>query len=296
MLLKSSRAVVVCLLLSVLLLSSLVTAQDSIQRFVVNTTVANMYRAPSDDAEVISQAIYTSNVDLLEAREGWFKIRTADDYTGWMKASTLKKLDGTPYASSGRIVRVVQFSANIYREPDVTSHAPVVTAPWESRLAVISDVGANHRWLKVKLPDGAEAYVQTGDVASDFKALNIDQTIALAKKFLGVTYTWGGTSAAGYDCSGFVQMLMRQRGIVMPRDAKVQVLWSGVDAVKREDLKPGDLLYFGSDVNKVTHTGMYIGNGEFIHDTTHEHPMIQVNKLDDMPWTKLLVAARRAKQ
>jgi cell wall-associated NlpC family hydrolase len=60
-------------------------------------------------------------------------------------------------------------------------------------------------------------------------------------------------------------------------------------------LKAGDLLYFGSSPDKITHTGMYIGNGEFIHDTTHDHPMVQISRLDDQPWTKLLVACRRAK-
>jgi cell wall-associated NlpC family hydrolase len=90
-------------------------------------------------------------------------------------------------------------------------------------------------------------------------------------------------------------MLVRQRGIMMPRDADVQANWSGVTPVERKDLQPGDLLFFGGSAAKITHTGMYIGNGEFIHDTTHTHPEVQISKLDDMPWAKLLVAARRVK-
>jgi cell wall-associated NlpC family hydrolase len=93
-----------------------------------------------------------------------------------------------------------------------------------------------------------------------------------------------------------MQMLMRRRGILMPRDADIQAAWSGVITVKREELKAGDLLYFGSSPKHITHTGMYIGNGEFIHDTTHDHPMVQISRLDDQPWTKILVACRRAKQ
>jgi cell wall-associated NlpC family hydrolase len=119
--------------------------------------------------------------------------------------------------------------------------------------------------------------------------------IQLARRFLGITYTWGGVSSYGYDCSGFTQMLVRQRGIVMPRDADVQARWSGVAPVERKDLQPGDLLFFGGSQASITHTGMYIGNGEFIHDTTNTHPEVQISKLDDMPWTKLLVAARRVK-
>jgi len=66
-------------------------------------------------------------------------------------------------------------------------------------------------------------------------------------------------------------------------------------SLQAQDLQPGDLLFFGASLTKITHTGMYIGNGEFIHDTTNTHPEVQISKLDDMPWTKLLVAARRVK-
>jgi cell wall-associated NlpC family hydrolase len=81
----------------------------------------------------------------------------------------------------------------------------------------------------------------------------------------------------------------------MPRDTDVQAAWSGMESVERKNLKSGDLLFFGDSAKKITHTGMYIGHGEFIHDTTNTHPMVQISKLDDAPWTKLLVAARRVK-
>ena len=279
-------------------------AQYSSPEFVVTQPVANMYSSPTLDADVVSQAIYSTNVSLVKnsdsskpAPSGWVEVRTPDDYTGWMQSSDLLPDDSHPYATDGRVVRVVQLSANVYREPDVTAHAPLLILPWESKLEVVADkVNGGDRWLQVRLADGREAYVQSGDVSSDFRPLSIDETIALAKKFLGITYTWGGTSTRGYDCSGFTQMLVRQRGIIMPRDADKQAAWSGVTPVARKDLRPGDLLFFGSSPEKITHTGMYIGNGKFIHDTTNTHPMVQISNLDDMPWTKLLVAARRVKQ
>jgi cell wall-associated NlpC family hydrolase len=91
-------------------------------------------------------------------------------------------------------------------------------------------------------------------------------------------------------------MLVRQRGIEMPRDADLQANWSGVMSVDRKDLQPGDLLFFGSSAADITHTRMYLGQGEFIHDTIHDHPGVQISRLDDVPWTKLLVAVRRVKR
>jgi cell wall-associated NlpC family hydrolase len=90
-------------------------------------------------------------------------------------------------------------------------------------------------------------------------------------------------------------MLVRSRGVIMPRDADKQAAWAGVIPVDRKDLQPGDLLFFGSSPQKITHTGMYIGDGQFIHDTTNGHPVVQISRLDDQPWTRLLVASRRLK-
>ena len=278
---------------------SCVTAagQESVAKpdYVVAKPVISMYQFSSADSEVVSQAIYGSGVAALEKKDNWIHIRTGDDYTGWVAAEDVTAQQGN-YAPAGKVVRIVQLSANIYREPDVTKHAPLLNLPWEARLEVLSTkVDKDGRWIQVKLVNGQTAYVEQGNVSASVPALNIDQTIQLARRFLGITYTWGGGSSYGYDCSGFTQMLVRQRGILMPRDADVQANWSGVIPVERKGLQPGDLLFFGGSPAKITHTGMYIGNGEFIHDTTHTHPEVQISKLDDMPWTKLLVAARRVK-
>jgi gamma-D-glutamyl-L-lysine dipeptidyl-peptidase len=264
------------------------------QLAVVVKPVANMYSSPSTDVDVVSQAIYATNVNLLEERGEWTQVQTADDYKGWVATSDLRKVDA-PYPSQGKVAWVSGMSANVYRDADVTKHAPLITVPFETKLQIASEnVVEGERWMQVRLPDDRVGWIQRGDVSFEHKTLSIPEAIELAKKFMGVTYTWGGTSSFGYDCSGFMQMLMRQRGFVMPRDADIQAAWTGVAPVKREQLQAGDLLYFGSE-KKITHTGMYIGDGMFIHDTTHGHPSVQISKLDDQPWTKLLIAARRAK-
>jgi cell wall-associated NlpC family hydrolase len=90
-------------------------------------------------------------------------------------------------------------------------------------------------------------------------------------------------------------MLCRRRGILRPRDAGPQSRWDGLAAVKREELLPGDLLFFGPNPEKVTHTGYYLGAGQFIHATAHQSPRVQISRLDEPHWTRLLVACRRPK-
>jgi len=259
---------------------------------VVLQPVVNMYSKPSDDADVVSQAIYGVNVGMLEQREGWARIRTPDDYTGWTPLAALKT--GAPYAAQGRVAPVTSLLAHVYCEPNVTLHAPLLTVPFETRLEV-SGEGGDGRWLQVRLVDGRAGWVQAGDVALDWKPLSTAEMLALSKRFLGLPYTWGGTSSYGYDCSGFVQMLERQHGVPMPRDAQPQAEWSGMAPVSRQKLEPGDLLYFGSSERHITHTGMYLGEGKFIDATTYRTPMVRIDDLSDPHWARLLVAARRVK-
>ena len=265
---------------------------------VVSVPVANMYSRSSEDFDVVSQAIYGSDLKVLEEAAGWAKVRTSDDYVGWMRldATARPANNGSANSASAKFVQVNSQLANLYRETDVTAHRPLMSVPFETRLAVEKVGSADDAgWFQVRLLDGQTAWIQAGDVTTDPHPLTIDESIALAKRFLGVTYLWGGRSSLGYDCSGFTQMLVRSRGINMPRDADLQAAWSGVIAVDRKHLRPGDLLFFGSAPEHITHTGMYIGHGQFIHDTTHGHPGVQISRLRDQPWTQLLVASRRVK-
>jgi hypothetical protein len=253
--------------------------------------VANMYSRPTSDSDVVSQAIYGANVSIIEQREGWAHVRTADGYAGWIPFADLRH--GAPYAASGRPGQVQSLFAHVYREPSVTAHSPLLTVPYETKLEVVPD--ENPRWLKVRLVDGASAFVQTGDVGFDIQPIGLTEMIALSQRFLGFPYTWGGTSSYGYDCSGFIQMLERRRGFSLPRDAQPQADWAGALPVERNTLQPGDLLYFGSSAQRITHTGLYLGNDKFISATTYQTPMVRIDDLTDAHWSHLLVAMRRIK-
>jgi gamma-D-glutamyl-L-lysine dipeptidyl-peptidase len=280
----------------VLLLTAVGAAQAPSPARTVIRPVLNMYSSATPDVDVVSQAIYATPVNVLEEKDGWARIRTPDQYTGWVESSALAERRGEPYGSGTNVVRVRSLFAHIYREASVTRHAPLLTVPFETTLELDADnPEQSERWSAVRLPNGRRGAIQNGDIAHTASKLTIDDTIALGRTFLGLPYTWGGTSAFGFDCSGFTQMLMRQRGYLMPRDAKDQATWTGLAPVQSSAMKPGDLLYFGSSEKRITHTGMYIGEGQFINATTHERPVVRIDNLNDPYWVKLLVAARRVK-
>jgi gamma-D-glutamyl-L-lysine dipeptidyl-peptidase len=283
--------ITVCLLFVISTVSMAKNVPQPAARFTVSVPVANMYRSASIESDVVSQAIFGSDVEELEKVHGWVKVRTADQYTGWIQLADMTR--GT-YATVKSAI-VSSLFASLYREPDVEKHRPLLTLPFESHLEIMGEKQLpDDRWIAVRLPDGTSAWIQSGDIAFDAKPLSIAEAIALARRFLGLPYRWGGTSSSGYDCSGFMQMLMRNRGAILPRDARMQATWEGLTTVDRSELQAGDLLFFGKG-EKVNHTGMYIGNGEFIHATRQDHPYVQVSRLDAAPWTTRFIIARRLK-
>ena len=78
-----------------------------------------------------------------------------------------------------------------------------------------------------------------------------------SKKFLGVPYLWGGRSVKGPDCSSLVQLLYREQGVTLPRDAHDQWLWT--QPIERENMLPGDLIYLGKG-ERMTHVVIFMGD------------------------------------
>ncbi len=265
--------------------------------WVVSAPVANMYSAPDPTAPVVSQVIHGVTVTWLEARSGWVQIETPDHYRGWVEQPTLHRIKGAPYASSGRVARVESLFAKLYAEPDITTQPPLLTLPFESQLEVVAEPDdAEGRWIEVRLADGGRAWIQRGDISFDKGITSIDETLALSRRFIGLPYLWGGTSSFGFDCSGFTQMLYRQMGIHMPRDAHMQAAWDELEPVDCSSRLPGDLLFFGESAEKITHTGMYVGGDEFVHATAFRRPRVQVSSLNEPRWSGLLVGCRRSKK
>jgi len=114
-----------------------------------------------------------------------------------------------------------------------------------------------------------------------------------AKYFKGGKYVWGGTTPEGFDCSGYVQYLYKKHNINLPRTAWEQSKKGQI--VERNNLQKGDLLFFLTDKKRgipVTHVGIYIGNGKFIHAASKKKGII-ISPLSHGNYAKTFVSARR---
>ena len=113
--------------------------------------------------------------------------------------------------------------------------------------------------------------------------------LGIAASYTGIYYRYGGTTPAGFDCSGFVQFVFGQAGKSLPRTATAQA-----QATQRvSNPQPGDLVFFGKSAEKIAHVGMMISREEFIHATTHDRPIVQISRLSDPYWRKLFLGSRR---
>ena len=112
--------------------------------------------------------------------------------------------------------------------------------------------------------------------------------LATALDLRGVPYRLGGTDLSGFDCSGFVQYVLAQHAIDMPRTVIEQY---GVGARTRE-IAPGDLVFFQTVGSKASHVGIALGGGEFVH-APNSRGVVRVDRMDTPYWSSRFLGARR---
>jgi hypothetical protein len=112
-----------------------------------------------------------------------------------------------------------------------------------------------------------------------------------AERFVGIPYRWGGDNVVeGMDCSGFVRAVYNLCGLSIPRTSRDQ--FKAGDLVAKDDLKDGDLVFFGASADKINHVGIYVGGGRFVH-APRRGEEIRVTAVNESYFEKRFVGARR---
>jgi len=111
-----------------------------------------------------------------------------------------------------------------------------------------------------------------------------------ALSYLGTRYRYGGSSSRGFDCSGFTAYIYRRHGINLPHNSSAQ--YRVGKPVSRSELRPGDLVFFRTRGSRVSHVGIYIGNGKFVHASS-ARGRVRIDTLDSGYYKQRYVGARR---
>jgi len=129
----------------------------------------------------------------------------------------------------------------------------------------------------------------TSEISRGNSRNNVSKIINYSMKFIGVPYVFGGTSPNGFDCSGYVQYVFAKNGIILPRTADIQFTQGKL--VSKNDLTPGDLVYFTTYAPGASHVGIYIGDNKFINAQSSKG--VAIANLSNYYWASRYFGAKR---
>jgi cell wall-associated NlpC family hydrolase len=163
------------------------------------------------------------------------------------------------------------------------AHAAPESAP-DAVLQLLYDKGVVPAANAVQA--GGKAIVQVRDKAGEL--------VLSAMNFLGVPYRRGGQTDQGFDCSGFTRHIFENTvGLILPHRAEQQARDLNLQSVKRDELQPGDLVFFNTMRRAFSHVGIYMGEGKFIH-APRTGGQVRVESMQAPYWTQRFNGARRA--
>lgn len=251
----------------------------------ITISVANLRSQPKHSAELSTQAMLGTPVEVLKKKDGWYYVQTPDKYLAWVDGGGIELMEPKylkNWMTTPKVIYTKTYGHS-YTGPD--EEQPVSDLVAGNILEIIKNVDD---YYIVRYPDDRQAYISKNESEEYEKWLeklspSPDSLIATSQKLMGVPYLWGGTSTKGMDCSGFTKTIFFLNGTIIPRDASQQVhAGKAIDSVGDfGKLAKGDLLFFGrkatdSTAEKVVHVGMWIGNNEFIHSSE----MVRISSVD----------------
>ncbi|MDO4229654.1 MAG: C40 family peptidase [Capnocytophaga sp.] len=242
---------------------------------IIYNSVAKVQSEGNHQSEIVTEVLLGTPVKILDKKKGWRQIQTPEGYIGWVSESVtpVTQSELTKYNQQQKII-VTSHYAHSYEKN--TAKSRIISDLTIGNLLVIK--GSKGKFFQVVYPDGREAFVKKSDAKKfdnwlkDIR-LTEQSIVETATQMTGIPYVWGGTSSKGLDCSGFTKLVYFLHGVILLRDASQQAKTGKlVDEIGNfANLQVGDLVFFGTKPTeenpqeRVTHVGIYLGNGRFIH-------------------------------
>ncbi len=205
-----------------------------------------------DTHEMVNQLLFGDILLVKDQLAGWLLIETLDDaYEGWVDAKQIVEIDEDVFTS-------MQYMPRFYL---MQAFGKAIS---ESSERLLSFGSLLPFYQSEKFQILKDQYQISAEVIQATTEVNAEHLIATAKHMLGTPYLWGGRSIMGIDCSGFIQLVFKLNGCLLPRDSSQQVDHGETISFVNEAL-PGDLAFFDNDEGNITHVGMILEGGKIIH-------------------------------
>lgn len=268
----------------------------------VDVDALRLRAEPNTQSSILATATMDDTVVVLEAAEteGWYKV----DYKsveGYMSGDYLTIAEQADVAIGYGLVQSGDATLNVRSGPGTDYE--LVDSLYNRSVVTIN--GVDNGWFKISYNDTvgyvSSDYMVTckdsagsrgdGTVVTSSSPLGL-QVVEYAKQFLGVPYVWGGNGPNSFDCSGFTKYVYAHFGYTLNRTASAQL--SNGTSVSRSELQPGDLIFIdnGKVSTPVSHVGIYVGDGQFIHASTNDY-QVRFGDLNASYYSNTYVYARR---
>lgn len=244
---------------------------------IVNVSVCNIRSKNGHSQELATQSLLGTPIKVLKQVDNWFLIQTPDKYIAWLDEGGFVQANEAAYKewiSSPKVMYIKDFGFS-YESSNLNGQKVSDLVAGN----ILQSIGVENGFIKTAYPDGRVAFIPENEVVNYDTWLasrnpNAANILATAQEYLGRPYLWGGTSGKGMDCSGFTKTVFFLNGVQLARDASQQVHTGNVIETDEtlKNIVPGDLLFFGRKATKekkerITHVGIYMGKGEFIHSS-----------------------------
>ena len=255
---------------------------------VVALAAADVRRRPDHRSEMRNQLLLGETLTVLEHGPDWWRARNdTDGYEGWVRTWGLVPCSPRRAASWRERARAVVTSSYAEVRTEPGTGALVSPLFWNARL-IAGPAKRGHR--PVELPDGRRGWVEASALDHG-GARTVPSLEERVRQLLGVPYLWGGRTPMGFDCSAFVQQLLREQGITLPRDADQQ--FRATPPVPAGEVPvAGDLHFFGGGRGPMAHVAVALGGGLF----AHARGRVRINSVDpdNVMYDKRLMEQHRA--
>ena len=265
----------------------------------IKLSIATLRTEPKHSAEMATQGIMGSPIKVLQKCDDWYRVQMSDDYIAYVPESSLAfktEAQMKAWRKAKRYI-VTAYDSRLVTEPH--GDETVSDLVMGNILELKAEQG---RWYKLATPDGRVGWVDGADVTElsqwsqqGFSAAQIEKT---ARRMMGSSYLWGGTTTKVTDCSGLTKVSYLSNGIILQRDASQQAL-TGKIMKKGTDwhqYETGDLLFFGNEkTGRVTHVGIYLRDGKYIHCSGQVKINSLIPNASDYPYLYSPLSASRIK-
>jgi beta-lactamase class A len=237
------------------------------EKAIVSKNVASVNLLPSSNSEMADEVLHGMVLEIVDKKyDPWYKIKTQYGYYGYVHNSNFV-IDNKEASEWEKVSYAIwKLTADVMSE---AKYASKVIATL-TRGCMIKYTGVyEDKWEKIGLADGGWGWIRTGfadcieklPTAKNENKLR-ERIVKTAMDYLDTQYRWGGKSHFGIDCSGLASMAYMMNGLYIPRDGDQQQEY--LKPIKREEAKPGDLVFFPG------HVAVYIGEGRYVHATGRE--------------------------